>query len=84
MSGEPKKEKFNFDSYSQMSKMEWTIYRQGVMKHSRTDYSNFSETFEPEKDEELNYKEKEQWNRAYQRLKASDIEEENKFRKAVF
>ena len=67
-----------------MSKMEWAVYRQGAMEHSRTDYTNYTQIFEPEKDEELNFKEKEQWNRAYQRLKASDIEEENNFRKTVF
>ena len=32
----------------------------------------------------MNFKENLQWNRAYQGIKVSDVEEENRFRKAAF
>ena len=67
-----------------MSRAEWAYYRQGTMGHNTADYANYIRSFDPEKDEEINFKNKEQWNRAYQGLSSDAIEEENLFRKAAY
>ena len=78
------KRTINYEAYSQMSKAEWAVYRQGAMSHSREDYSNFERTFDPEKDEEQNWKNNEQWNRAFRSIKREEVEEENQFREKLF
>ena len=38
----------NYGLYSQMSKADWALYRSGLMKHNKTDYTNYEKTFDAE------------------------------------
>jgi DnaJ-class molecular chaperone len=38
---EARKRNLNYEPYSQMSKAQWAVYRNGYMPFNRTDYTNY-------------------------------------------
>lgn len=66
----------NYGAYSQLSRMEWAIYRSGYMKHNRTDYSNYEKKFDEEaEDILLRIKKKRQWDTAFRNMTIEQIKE---------